>query len=283
MEHAPLVTLLTDFGLTDGYVGTMKGVVLSIAPRARLVDISHEIAPQDVAQAAYVLYVSCPFFPAHSVHLVVVDPGVGGTRRSIALSTPSGMFVGPDNGVFSYVMYREPVKTVVELSESRFRLVSISQTFHGRDIFAPAAAHLATGVPITALGPSVTDPVMLPRPTLGLADGGIVGEVMHIDHFGNVISSIGRLCWEQDALLLQSAFGQLQEPVRFGAAQAVVEMAGYESTGVRHTYAEAEAGMPLVLVGSSGHLEIAVRNGSAAEELGLRRGDKVIVRLTGGQ
>lgn len=283
MEQLPLVTLLTDFGLADGYVGTMKGVILGIAPNAQLVDITHEIAPQHVRQAAYVLYVSYPFFPTHTVHLVVVDPGVGSARRSIAVRTPSGAFVGPDNGVFSYVMHCEAVDAIVDLSDSRYRPSSVSHTFHGRDIFAPAAAHLAAGVSMLEMGPSVSDPVLLPRPMLKLVDGNVVGEVMHVDHFGNAITSIARLCWEGDDLMLRPAFGQVQGPVCCDAAKAVVEVAGHTTIGVRHTYAEVEVGAPLALVGSSGHLEIAIRNGSAAKGLGLQLGDEVCVRLVGGQ
>ncbi|RLC85831.1 MAG: hypothetical protein DRI79_10855, partial [Chloroflexi bacterium] len=206
MRQIPLVTLTTDFGTADGYVGTMKGVILSIAPDAQLVDISHEIAPQNVRQAAYVLYTAYPFFPPHTVHLVVVDPGVGSARRPIALRTPAGYFVGPDNGVFSYVMAREPVEALVELRDPRYRLPQVSHTFHGRDVFAPAAAHLAAGVPITALGPPVLDPVTFPPPCLEITPEGITGEVLHADRFGNVITSIGRLVWSEDELSFEPAF-----------------------------------------------------------------------------
>jgi S-adenosylmethionine hydrolase len=278
MAQAPLVTLLTDFGLADGYVGTMKGVILGIAPGARLVDISHEIAVQGVRQAAYVLYATYRFFPLHTVHLVVVDPGVGSARRSIALRTSSGVFVGPDNGVFGYVMQREPVEAVVELTQPRYQLSPVSHTFHGRDIFAPAAAYLAAGTPIAELGPPVSDPILLPLPVLKVVGEAIVGEVMHIDRFGNVITSVGELYWEQGGLLLRSAFGQVDETRRISAAEVEVIVAGWESAGVRRTYAEVETGDMLALVGSSGHLEIAVRDGSAAERLGVHLGDEIIVR-----
>jgi S-adenosylmethionine hydrolase len=282
MEQAKLVTLLTDFGLADGYVGAMKGVILGIAPGTQLVDISHAIAPQQVRQAAYVLYVSYPHFPTHTVHLVVVDPGVGSARRSIAVRTPVGTFVGPDNGVFSYVMYRERVEAVVDLSDSRYCLASVSHTFHGRDIFAPAAAYLAAGVSVTEMGPVVSDAVLLPRPRLELMGSNLVGEVMHIDRFGNVITSVGKLQWAQDELMLQAAFGQVQGAARLDAARAVVEVAGHRVASVRRTYAEVETGMSLALVGSSGHLEIAVRDGSAAEAMNLHLDDEVLVRLVGG-
>ncbi len=281
MRQIPLVTLTTDFGTADGYVGTMKGVILSIAPDAQLVDISHEIAPQNVRQAAYVLYTAYPFFPPHTVHLVVVDPGVGSARRPIALRTPAGYFVGPDNGVFSYVMAREPVEALVELRDPRYRLPQVSHTFHGRDVFAPAAAHLAAGVPITALGPPVLDPVTFPPPCLEITPEGITGEVLHADRFGNVITSIGRLVWSEDELSFEPAFRKAGGGgwARFKAGEAAIVVAGREIAGVHHTYAEVAPGDVLALVGSEGHLEIAVREGSAARRLGLRSGDRVVLRL----
>jgi S-adenosylmethionine hydrolase len=281
MEPIPIVTLTTDFGTADGYVGTMKGVILSVVSGARLVDISHEIRPQDIRQAAYVLYTAYPFFPPHTVHLVVVDPGVGSARRPVALRTPSGTFVGPDNGVFSYVMAREPVEARVELVDPRYRLPQVSHTFHGRDIFAPAAAHLASGLPIGALGPPVSDPVTFPPPRLEVSPADVIGEVLHADHFGNVITSIGLLAWSDDELSLEPAFGGVGRGrrVHFRADGAVVAVAGQEIAGVHRTYAEVAAGEALALVGSEGHLEIAVREGSAARSLGLRPGDAVVLRL----
>jgi S-adenosylmethionine hydrolase len=281
MEPIPIVTLTTDFGTADGYVGTMKGVILSVVPSAQLVDISHEIRPQDVRQTAYVLYTAYPFFPPHTVHLVVVDPGVGSSRRPVALRTPSGTFVGPDNSVFSYVMAREPAVALVELADPRYRLPQVSHTFHGRDIFAPAAAHLASGVPIGALGPPVSDPVIFPSPRLEISPAGIVGEVLHADHFGNVITSIGLLVWSEQDLLLEPAFGESGDGqhVHFRAGGATVVVAGQEIAGVHRTYVDVATGEALALVGSEGHLEIAVREGSAARSLGLRLGDQVVLRL----
>jgi S-adenosylmethionine hydrolase len=288
MNRVPLITLTTDFGVADSYVGTMKGVMLDIAPDARLVDISHEIAPQNVRQAAYVLYTAYPFFPSHTVHLVVVDPGVGSARRSIGLRTPRGFLIGPDNGVFSYVMASEPVEALVELADPHYHLSRVSHTFHGRDIFAPAAAHLAAGVPIMELGPPVRDPITLPLPRLEIAAGTITGEVLHTDHFGNVVTSIGRLFWGKDELSLKPAFrgagGKMQgaggrKEIRFEVGEALISAAGWEIVGACRTYAEVEPGEVLALVGSGGHLEIAVREGNAARELGLHLGDTVVLRL----
>jgi hypothetical protein len=279
MSELPVVTVTTDFGTADGYVGTMKGVILSIAPDARLVDLSQDIAPQDVRQAAYVLHATYPFFPPRTVHLVVVDPGVGSARRAIALRTPKGTFVGPDNGVFSYIMAEQPVEAVVELADPRYQLPEVSHTFHGRDIFAPAAAHLAAGVPLDALGPPVPDPITLPLPQLAIDAEAISGEVLHTDHFGNVITSIGRLTWRSDApgLTLEPAFRSGREALTL-RDDGRVRAGGRTIDGIHRAYASVERGELLALVGSGGFLEVAVREGSAAERLELRPGDPIVVQ-----
>jgi S-adenosylmethionine hydrolase len=286
MNTRPIITLTTDFGVADGYVGTMKGVILDIAPHAQLVDITHEITPQDVRQTAYVLYTATPFFPPHTVHLVVVDPGVGSARRPIAVRSAWGTFVGPDNGVFSYVMAAAvadgestQIEAVVELANPRYRLLQVSHTFHGRDIFAPAAAHLAAGVPIDQLGPAVPDPVTLPLPRLEVSPNVVRGEVLHADHFGNVITSIGRLLWSGDELSLEPVFrGRSGQKARFQADQAHVMAGGREIPRLHRTYADVKPGEVLALVGSEGHVEIAVREGSGADRLNLRPGDPVELR-----
>jgi S-adenosylmethionine hydrolase len=277
MPKIPLVTLITDFGTADGYVGAVKGVILSIAPRAQVIDISHEVTPHDVRQAAFILHNVYPYFPPHSVHLVIVDPGVGSARRPIALRTPSGIFVGPDNGVFSYVMAREPIKELVALTNLRYRLPRQSYTFHGRDIFAPAAASLALGVPLTRLGQPVRDHFALPLPRLEIGRESIRGEVLHVDHFGNLITSIGFLVWCGEMLELRPAFGE-GERVRFNASSARVKVDDTEISGVSHTYAEGVPGRLLALVGSGGYLEIAVREGNAAHKLGVSVGTGVLVQ-----
>ena len=280
MGRPPLVTLTTDFGTADGYVGAMKGVILRIAPDARLVDVSHEIAPHGVREAAFVLYAVYSYFPGYTVHVAVVDPGVGGERRAIAVHTPAGSFVGPDNGVFTYVMSQEEVRQVVEVSEPSYRLARVSGTFHGRDVFAPAAAHLAAGTPVDELGPSFDDPVVLEPPLLEVGPDSVEGEVMHVDRFGNAITSIGRLVLRGQDVQLEPALrpGRPPEGVSFSAQGAVTAVGGREINGIYRTYAEAEVGQALVLVGSAGHLEIAVREGSAAQQLGLDVGAPATVR-----
>ncbi len=279
MPARPLITLTTDFGIADPYVGTMKGVMLNIAPHARLVDITHQIPAQDVLQTAFVLYAAWRYFPPHTVHLVVVDPGVGSARRAIAAKAAHGYFVGPDNGVFSYVMAEQQIETVVELADPSYRLPPVSHTFHGRDIFAPAAAHLAAGVPIHQLGPAIADPATLPPPLLSIDPGVVKGEVLYIDHFGNAITSIGRLSWDGEALSLNPPFqARARQRARFPAGRALVTAGGQEIHGVRRTYADVAPGDPLALVGSTGHLEVAVREGSGAEQLNLHRGDPIELR-----
>ncbi len=187
----PIITLITDFGERDGYVGAMKGVILGIAPGAALVDISHDIPPQDIPSAAFVLWSTYRFFPPDTVHLVVVDPGVGTQRRPIAVETRHGRFVAPDNGVLGYVLDEEREWQAVHLAEQRFWRPEVSMTFHGRDIFAPAAAHLAAGVPLHELGPAITNPVPMPFPRVRRLDGArCLARLVYIDRFGNCVTNL---------------------------------------------------------------------------------------------
>lgn len=273
------ITLTTDFGTVDGYVGVMKGVMLSIAPGIRLVDLSHEVPPQDVRRAAFMLYTAVSFFPPDTVHLAVVDPGVGTERRAIAVQVPQGFLVGPDNGLFTYVLAEAEEWRAVELRDPAYWLPQVSGTFHGRDIFAPVAAHLARGVPMEQLGPPVSDPVLLPLPRLEVREDRLEGEVLYIDRFGNVVTSIGRLRWAGNGLVLDAAFRRAAPSLRPAAAGAVVEIGRKAIQGVRRTYGEVPVGESLALVGSIGFLEIAVRQGDAAHTLGVRPGDPVTFHL----
>ena len=263
-----IITLTTDFGTSDGYVGTMKGVILSIAPDVRLVDISHEIAPQHIRQAAYVLHDAASYFPQGIVHLAVVDPGVGGARRALAVRTSHEFLVGPDNGLFTLFLADEPDAECHMITNTQYLLPRISSTFHGRDVFAPVAAHLANGAGLADLGPRITDPVTfpIPRPEQQ-ADGSWRGCVLYADHFGNLITSV-----TEDLL---------QQLLSSGRHSVEIVIGHQRISGIRHTFAEGAPGELVALVGSSGHLEIAVTNGNAARALSLGPHAPVILRTVG--
>jgi len=254
-----VVALLTDFGTDDAYVGIMHGVILRINPEASIVDVCHNIAPQDVQAAAFVLSTAYPYFPTETIHVVVVDPGVGSERRAIAVRTRRGTFVAPDNGVLSYVLARECVSQTVQVTNARYWLSPLSDTFHGRDVFAPVGAHLSLGLSLSELGPPVRDLVRLTlaEPSVG-EDGTILGQVLHVDRFGNLVTNIRRelLCPDQTLR---------------------TRVADREVPGLVKTYAAAAGGELLALVGSSGYLEISLRGGSAAAALKVGRGAEVVV------
>lgn len=253
-----IITLLTDFGISDNYVGIMKGVILGINPHAVIVDITHNVPPQDVWTAAYLLSTAHPYFPAGTIHVAVVDPGVGTSRRAIAVETERAFFVAPDNGLLTPILKEEGVRKIVALTEPRYWLPSPSATFHGRDIFAPVAAHISCGTPLEEMGAPVNDPVLLDWPYPHKSpDGSIVGHVLHIDRFGNLITDIRR----QDL-----------------SGDVVVEVAGCRIRGLKRTFAEVEPGEPLAYIGSTGRLEIAIRQGNAAQTFGIRRGNEILVR-----
>ncbi len=252
----PVITLTTDFGQADGYVGAMKGVMLSICPDSVLVDISHEIWPQAVEQAAYVLSTAVPYCPPGAVHLVVVDPGVGSQRRPIAVRTERAAYVGPDNGVLSLALAQDPALEAVRLTGSRYRLPSVSATFHGRDIFAPAAAHLACGAPLNEMGEAIdlSDLVGLPSPEPEPQRGGWKAKILHVDRFGNLITNF-RLQPQQRGLGVNAGERWIDQ--------------------VSRTFSDVDPGELLAYEGSSGYLEIAAREENAAELLSLDVGDTV--------
>jgi S-adenosylmethionine hydrolase len=259
----PVITLLTDFGTRDHYVAAMKGVILSNLPEATLVDISHEVGPQDVFEAAWLLEGCRKDFPAGTVHLAVVDPGVGSGRRAIAVRAAGQVFVGPDNGLFSFVIAREEVTHVREIRAKAIVRADASPVFHGRDIFAPAAAELAGGFDFKQIGPPVDDPKQLVLPVPELEEGTVRGEVIHIDRFGNLITNI-------PAVYLSKA--------GIASSGMSAEIAGRRISTLVEQYAAAPADQPVVLVGSRGLMEVAYRNGSAARALGVSRGDKVVIK-----
>jgi hypothetical protein len=257
-----VISLLTDFGLKDGNVGVMKGVILGLAPQARLVDLGHLVPPQDVREAALLLGRSAPYFPDGSVHLVVVDPGVGTSRRPMAARLGTHAFVGPDNGVITKLLEHAEERgwptAFVELDRPERWLPEVSPVFHGRDIFSPTAAHLANGVPLEDFGTPLADPVRLEFPRPQSIAGGWRGQVDHIDHFGNVRTNIRR------------------EHVE-GMGPLVVHLRGAAIEGPVRTFGERPVGELIALYGSTGDLVVALVNGSAAFRLGAAVGDPVEV------
>ncbi len=251
-----VVTLLTDFGLDDAYVGTVKGVLLGINPRARLVDLAHTIPPQDVRRATLLLETAWRFFPRGTVHLAVVDPGVGSARRPIAVAAGGHYFVGPDNGLLGFC-FDLPGARGVALTATRYHRRPVSRTFHGRDIFAPAAAHLSRGVELTALGRPIGRPARLSAPAPRRRAGRVEGEVLLADRFGNLLTNLeGRA---------------LPGP----AARGVLRIGGARVRGLVGTYAERPRHALGAAVDSSGRVEVFVREGSARRRLGVGPGAPV--------
>ncbi len=248
------ITLLTDFGYADGYVAAMKGVIASIAPDARVEDAAHGVDAGDVAGAAWAIYRYWDLYPERTVHVVVVDPGVGSERRALAVEVEKRFLVGPDNGVFSHVLREHPDARIVALSETRFFRPRVSATFHGRDVFAPVAAHIASGTRLMELGPVVENPMQLIWPEPRHWPDGAEGVVVHTDRFGNLVTNIPEEWCEQGALV----------------------WVGDRVAGtIRRTYADVDPGELVALIGSSGLLEVSVRDGSAAVTLDASRGTPV--------
>lgn len=259
----PTITLMTDFGTADGYTGEMKGVVLTRAPEVRIVDVTHRIPPGDVAAGAWALRRVWGRFPEDTVHLVVVDPGVGSDRRPLAARIASRWFVGPDNGLLTHVLGQEDVRDARRLEPEAVGLEPLSDTFHGRDLFAPAAAHLVAGEGPGSLGPRV-DPGSLvrlsaPKPERRPGPDGseeIRGRIVHVDRFGNLITDVPSV-WLPDS--------------------PVVAVGSHRLEDVGRSFAAVARGEPVLIRGSGGTLEICVRGGSAAEVLGIGRGATVQV------
>lgn len=258
----PLIALLTDFGSADHYAGTMKGVMMGICPDAVLVDITHDIAPHDVLGATLQLGASYRYFPAGTIFLVVVDPGVGSARRGLAAESGDYRFVAPDNGVLTSVFRDTAPKRVVELTERRYARPTVSRTFEGRDRFAPAAAWLAKGIQLTALGRPLQDYQRIELPVPEVSDEALTGEVLIVDRFGNLVTNIDRRTFEAFA--------------RHGSLQIVA--GGHTVSRLVSTYAEIAPGELCALFGSSDHLELAAHSAPAADVAELGSGTRVEVR-----
>jgi len=256
----PVATLLTDFGLADTYVAQVKGALLSLVPEVVVVDATHAIAPGDVVGGCLALESILPHFAAGTVHLAVVDPGVGTPRLPIAVAAGGWFAVGPDNGLLTPLLALAEAR-VHEIRTGRFARTTVAPTFHGRDLFAPAAAHLLAGGAIDALGPAVAGSVVAPLPEGRPVVGGIDGEIVHVDRFGNTTTSI-----------------RAAAVAGHDSAALRITVAGHDLRGLARTYGEVADGALVALIGASGRLEIAVRNGSAADLLHLSRGTPVAVR-----
>ncbi|MGZ4850954.1 MAG: SAM hydrolase/SAM-dependent halogenase family protein [Candidatus Bathyarchaeia archaeon] len=253
-----MITLTSDFGLKDPYVGEMKGAILTTNPKATMIDITHDIEKFNIKMAAFTLASAAPYFPRGTVHLAVVDPGVGTERRAILIQTKRAYFVGPDNGILMLAAQSQGIDHIFELSNPNLMLPQTSNTFHGRDIFAPAAAYVDKGVKLSEFGQEIKNPVVPRFSAVQQINGALIGEAIYIDGFGNIVTNI------KEKNMLDSKIVNIQLPevsvkVKFGKA-----------------YADAEPNNLIILVGSSGFLEIAVNQGSAAGKFNVKVGDKII-------
>jgi hypothetical protein len=264
MHPRPIITLLTDFGTQDSYVAAMKGVILSLNPEAILVDLTQAVPPQDIVAGAFLLGEATPYFPSGTIHLAVVDPGVGTARRALAAKAREQFWVGPDNGLFHLVFHENAVLDIVSLENPAYFREPVSNTFHGRDIFAPVAAHLSLGTPLQAFGPPITDPIALPWPEPTFTPEAVRGEIVYVDGFGNLVSNIRGS--DLAAWLADKSY--------------VIILGSLTLKGLRRTYGDVAAGEFLALVGSYGYLEIACARGSAARRLSVGKGRSLSVVLT---
>lgn len=263
-KRGGIITLLSDFGVGSGYPAAMKGVILQIAPEARLIDLGHGVPRHDVRAGAFLLWSAAPYFPRGTAHLAVVDPGVGTERRGLIVAAGGQYLIGPDNGLLFPAAERLGLETVYGISNERYMFPNASATFHGRDIFAPVAAHLAHGVPPGEIGKEIDGWVELRFGMGRLEDGVLRGEVIHIDSFGNVVTNI-----PEELVLKVAGWGEGLE-VTVGTVRTRVRLL--------QAYGLGEEGEPLLLIGSHGNLELAINRGSAAELWGIEPGDGLEIR-----
>ena len=271
-ETARIITLTTDFGTSDAYVGIMKGVILGINPNTQMVDLTHAIPPQDIYEAAFSIYAAYRYFPKGTIHIIVVDPGVGSDRQAIVSHIDNAFFVCPDNGVLSYLLPgvenqgRHAIDSVA-IQNSAYCLPEVSNTFHGRDIFAPVAAHLSLGVPLDDIGPAVPTLVQLPIQVPEFSGNTLTGQIVKIDRFGNAITNIP-----------ETAIARLESALTAEMPIYEISVGSVRLNRLNRAYAESGVGEPLAIIGSSGLLEIAINSGNAKEGLAIKRGDPVIVQ-----
>lgn len=283
-KSLPIITLTTDFGTSDVYVGVMKGVILNINPNVQIVDITHAISPQNIHEAAFTIQAAYRYFPKGTIHVIVVDPGVGSERQAIVCQTESAFFVCPNNGVLTYFLQEiETAETytpdAVNIENPTYLLPQISNTFHGRDIFAPVAAHLSLGAPLAQIGAPIRDLVRFPVSAIHISEDTLTGQIINVDSFGNLITNISENALAAFLLLSASneeAVGQLDKQTVSAKFEIIAGNTCLKK--LNGTYTESGAGEPLAIIGSFGLLEIAINLGNAEARLGIKNGDTVIVR-----
>ncbi len=270
-----IIALLSDFGTSDPYTGIMKGVIAGISPNARLIDLTHEIPPADIQRGAFVLWQAARDFPQDAIFLAVVDPGVGTSRKAICLKRGNQYFIGPDNGLFSYLLYQSKFNAW-ELTNPDYRLSITSSTFHGRDVFAPAAAYLAKGIPAADLGVALNSLQQLPLPRFKMAENSIEGEVISVDQFGNLFTSLGQFTVSGKTLHIQSWINP--QSIKINDRYGITISVNNFSLPLVDTFASIRRGESAGLIGSTGLLEIICNQGSAAAALGLKTGDPLFIK-----
>ena len=261
----PIITLLTDFGLRDPYVAEMKAVILSICPDAKIVDISHEVRKFDVRMGAFILAQAARYFPEGSIHVAVVDPGVGTERRPIIAETNRNLYVGPDNGLLMLSALKAGLRCVYGITNPKYMLRKVSRTFHGRDIFSCAAAHLANGVSPSEFGPAVENPIVPEYAEPKIVGDEIIGEVIHVDGFGNIITNISVADLEEIGIREGDEL-----KVRIKDKTTILILCA--------AYGEVQVGEPLSIIGGSGFLELSINQGNAANEFNINAGEQIRVR-----
>jgi S-adenosylmethionine hydrolase len=271
----PPIAILTDFGTQDPFVGIMKGVILQINPQATLIDLTHQVPAGDIARAAIILWRTCSYFPKGTIFLTVVDPGVGTERKPVLLKTQDYSFIGPDNGVFNYV--EGDGAQAWELNNPAFMLPTPGSTFHGRDIFAPAAAYVSLGVPGARFGPALPTLTRIPWPHLELTPGKITGEILHADHFGNLLTSLGTFIPNRDGTYEFKSWIGVLPAATIDLRKATLRLPNQDRLTCSPTFGHIPDEACAVLVGSSGLLEIAANRASAAQRLKLKRGDPIVL------
>ena len=287
-----VITLLTDFGNQDAYVGIMKGVIAGINPFANIVDICHNVPPQDIFSSAYLLYTSYKYFPKKTIHVAVVDPGVGSRRNIICVETKNYFFLAPDNGILSFIVQEERLKSIIRVTNSKYFLPSLSSTFHGRDVFAPVAAHLSLGVRSQKMGIKINQLKQLDMPKpVHKKTGQVEGQIIYIDRFGNLITNIKKeylVKWvggQKSEVGMQKSADRINQRKTtlkelFSLCNTIETVIGKKKImGLSKTYTDVKPGEPLVLIGSAGFLEVSINQGNAQRYFKADKGSKIIVEI----